>query len=320
MKFLVLSNDYTGTVVCKRLKQEGHEYLYINPFHRNNGINTTTNIYVAIQQKPDAAIICNTGFTVQHQLLKSKNIPVFGGTLFQEQVELEEQIMYKICKEYHIRLLKDTTKIAYPLSTEIWFSCGDPLYQYINYIKQNKFLAGDLGQDVDGESVVLWSNPTREVEAVKRIFENGLFDILKVIKYTGVFALDAYISEDDHYPYIVKIIPRLQAPVLVAMLELFDGNFGQLINQILENRLPSIILSEKIAISVAVSQPPYPFENSGLIKYVVGSNLDWMLARKQIASQLKEMTSSIKNIQFRIDGGIQGQHLNELRTIGYYNN
>lgn len=317
MNFLVISNSNTGSIVVKRLKEEDHNVYYVNPFHRNNGISALPSIYRCLSSSIDCAIICDTGFTKENSLLQQKKIPTFGGQAFQDQLELDKEKQQLLCKQYKIRLLKETTKILYPLSTEIWFCNGEPLYQYLNYVKQYKFLAGDLGLDVDCESVVMWSNLDRNVEAVNRIFQAGLFDFLLAIKYTGIFSLDAYISKDDLYPYVFNIIPRLQAGPLSCMLELYNGKFGNLIADLLCNKPQSIILQDKIAIGVAVSQPPYPYGNYGLYKYITSVGDDWVLIRKDIARQIKEIT--LPNIQYRIDGGIQANCLNDMARNGYKN-
>ena len=319
MIFLILSKDYTGTIVCERLKKEGHTYYYVNPTHRNNGISTIANIHLALVSHIDCCIICSTGFNVEQNIIVKKGIPCFGGTEFQDKIELDSLVLERLCKQYNIRLLKKTTNTSYALSTEIWFSNGEPLYQYFNYMKQAKFLAGDLGVDIpEGETVVFWANANRNVEAVKRIFENGLFEALKTIKYSGIFALDSYISIDDNYPYIFKVYARLQAPVLTAMLELYKNNFGNLLYSISTNDNQSILLEDSIALSVSISQPPYPYDYSGLVKYLVTSNIDWFVARKQMAKKIKEL--DISNIQYRIDGGMQGAELEQLKKLNYFSN
>jgi hypothetical protein len=319
MNFLILANDYTGTVVCNRLVSEGHKVFYVNPHHRNNGIATIANIHLALSNHIDCACICSSGFTSEATIIRNKGIPTFGGTVFQDKIDTDPEVVARLCKQCNIRILKDTTKLGMPLSTEIWFSNGQPLYQYFSYIKQYKFLAGDLGADIlEGETVLFWSNKDRNVEAVKRIFEGGLFEALNTIKYSGVFSLDAYLSANDNYPYIFRIVPRLQAPVLVAMLELYEGNFGNLLFDLLQNAQTSMLLLNKIALVVSISVPPYPYNNSGFIKYLVSSADDWSIARKQIAKQIKEL--NIPYVQYRIDGGMQGANLSELKKMNYFNN
>lgn len=318
MNFLVLSNSITGSILCHRLESEGHKYFYVNPFHRSNGISTIHNIYSAINNHIDAAIICDTGFTKENYILSQKGIPILGGTIFQDKLELDAEYLPKFLKQYNIRLLKPTTKKLLPISTELWFSDGNPLYQYLGYIKQTKFLAGDLGVDVDCESLVYWGYENRCVEAVKRIFEGGLFDILKEINYTGIMSFDSYVSEDDSYPYVFKAIPRLQAAPLLCMLELYVDNFGNFLLDLLHKESPTLLLKEDIAIAVAVSNPPYPYNQEGFIKYLVSSDIDWITARNKIGKEIKEL--SIPNIQYRIDAGYQAKYLDELKRINYLNN
>lgn len=318
MNFLVLAKDYTGSVVINRLQSEGHTTYYVNPFHRDNGIATITNIHLALSNHIDCCIVCSSGFTMEATIIRNKGIPTIGGTEFQDKLELDPEVLIRLCKLYNIRYLKESTKVNCPLSTEIWFANGDPLYQYFNYIKQYKFLAGDLGLDINGETVLFWANRNRNVEAVKRIFENGLFEALKSIKYTGIFSIDSFISLDDCYPYVFKAMPRLQAPVLTAMFELYKEKFGEMIVRLLTEDKCSILLQDQIALSVSISQPPYPYSNTGFVKYLVASDVDWVAARKKVAKQIKEI--DIPNVQYRIDGGMQGANLNELKRMSYFNN
>lgn len=317
MKFLILSNDYTGTILYERLKEEGNEPILYNPYHKDNGISSIGSLGLAINQRPDIAVACNTGFLRECKILRDLNIKIFGGTFFQDQVELNKDIMTKLCKQHKVRLLKETTNVECPLSTEVWFSNGEPIYQYLGYIKQTKFLTGDLGPEVDCESVVLWSYSNRDCEPVKRIFDKGLFEALKTIKYTGVFALDSFISSDDSFPYIFKIIPRLQSGILAAMLEIYRDDMGKLIYNILNQLQCSILLENKIACSVAISRPPYPYSYSGLIKYITASDSDWHIARGNIAAKIKEL--NIPQLQYRIDGCIQAQDYDRLKAQSYLN-
>ena len=318
MNILVIASSSTGTILVNRLIKEEHNVYYVNPFHRSNGISSIPSVYRCINNSIDFAVICDVGFDREYFLLQQKKIPTLGGSPFQVKLELDKEIQKQLCKQYKIRWLKETTNSLCPLTTEIWFCNGEPLYQYINYIKQNRFLTGDLGVEVDCESAVYWSNIHRGVESVERIFQQGLFDFLNAIKYTGLFALDACLSKDDLYPYVFNIIPRLQAGPLSCMLSLYNDSFGNLLGDLLSNKSHSIILQDKIAIGVAISQPPYPYGDNGLYKYIVSTGDDWKCIRKDIAKQIKEI--KIPNLQYRIDGGIQAEYLDDLRKHSYYKN
>lgn len=318
MNFLILSKSYCGNVIYKRLKEENHDVWLCNPYGSRNGISVISNIYVALNNHIDAAIVTDTGFTKEAHILENKGIKVFGGQELQDKLELDTEAAQKLCKRYGLRLLKTTTNILMPLSITLWFANGEPLYQYIASIKQTKFLTGDLGPDVDCESIVLFSYPNRDVEVVDRIFNHGLFDALKAIHYTGIFTLDTFISSDDKYPYISKVIPRLETGLCVALLEVLDAQFGELILKIINKEEVSIILKDTISCAVAVSVPPYPYNQEGLITYIVSSGDNWIEARRKAGKKIREL--NIENIQYRIDGGMQGEHIETLKRINYYNN
>lgn len=317
MKFLIISSNHTGEIIYKRLEQEGNECLLFNPYHKDNGISAIASLGLAISKKPDLAIICNTGFTREAAILQNAKINVLGGTQFQDKLELDRLVLQKLCKMHKIRLLKVSTKVECPLSVEVWFSLGEPLYQYFSYIKQEKFLAGDLGPTVDCESIVYWGYDNRDVEIVNRIFEHGLFDVLKLIKYSGVIAFDTFISKDDLNPYVYAARCYQASYSLIALLEIYDGLFGRLLFDTFSGIKTSILVQDKLSLALTISIPPYPYSMKGFVKYLVASNTSWLEARNNLAQQIKEL--NILQLQYRIDGGMQGQDYNKLKEMSYLN-
>jgi len=164
----------------------------------------------------------------------------------------------------------------------------------------------------------LWSYDNRNVEAVKRIFDHGLFDALYAIKYSGIFSIDSFLSEDDKNPYIYAIKPRLEAGIISALLEILDCNFGELIYNIATKTTASLSTNENITCSVCISQPPYPYAQEGFIKYETSSGDNWLEARRNVGKKIREL--NIKNIQYRTDAGYQGEHLDTLKRINYLSN
>lgn len=317
MKFLLLSSDYTGEIIYKRLEKEGNDCLLFNPYHKDNGISAIASLGLAISKKPDLAVVCNTGFAREATILQNAKINTLGGTQFQDKLELDKSVLQRLCKMHKIRLLKDTTKIECPLSVEIWFSSGEPLYQYFSYIKQNKFLAGDLGPTVDCESNLYWGCENRDVEIVNRIFGRGLFEALKLIKYSGVMAFDSFISSDDFNPYVYNIRCYPVSYCLVSLLDIYEGQFGKLLSDISLGIKTSILVQDKLSIVLTMSTPPYPYSNKGFLKYLVASDHSWLEARKDIAHQIKQLDNI--QLQYRIDGGMQGRDYDKLKEMSYLN-
>lgn len=312
MKILILATDHTGTLLYNRLKEEGNECILFNPYHKDNGIAAIRSLANAISLRPAIAIVCSAVFQKESELLRLQGIKVLGGLLLQNTLETNDNILPAFCKAYGLRMLKPTTKILGPISTEVWFSNGKPLYQYIGYIKQDRFLAGDMGPSVDAESIVYWGYSNRDCDIVNRLFDNGLFKFLKEIKYAGPFAIDSLISEDDLYPYVVKIVPRIQAASLVGLLSLLDSPLTLIINQLLHEEKPSILLKDEFSVSVKISQPPYPYiKHEGFVKYITATGPHWMDARKMLIKEAKLLDRN--TVQFRIDGGIQGEYYEKFR-------
>lgn len=321
MNFLVLATDYTGDVVAHRLQEEGQNVRVCNPNrNRSNGINLVSNIHMALATDIDYCICCSPYFCNEVSIIKKKGIKVFGGDVLTSKLELQQDIAEKFCKEHSIRILTPKIKAIYPLSIEVWYSKGEPLYQYLGYIKQNKFLAGDMGPEVDGESVLLWPYLDRNVKPVDRIFEPKLSNTLQELKFSGVMAFDTMVSSEDAYPYAYAIRPRLQAGPLLCLLELYQQSFAELIVQILQEKRPTMLLSDKAALALALSKPPYPYDLEGLVKYVVASGDNWIDARKNLGRKIREESKHVENFQYRLDGGMQGEYIDDLKRLNYINN
>jgi hypothetical protein len=310
MKFLILSSDPTGAILVNRLIQERHEAELFR------------NIPHAVHFNPDLVVCCTPhSLSIVRQLSKL-GLKILGGTQLQADLELDRAIKEKFCKSFGIRFLKETTKKFIPLSVEIWFAQGEPLYKYFSYIKQTRFLAGDLGVETDCQSIVFWAYQNRASEAVERIFGNGLFDFLKQIKYSGPFAVDSFISVDDHYPYCYQIYPRLQSHSLYCLTVLLNQDISYLLLRMseLENEKAeplSLILENKIIVAVLLSTPPYPYKQHGeFLKYVSALGDTPKEARNNLKDKIiEEHIADIPNIQFRIDAGKQGEYVEELKAI-----
>ena len=318
MNILILSTDYTGIILYKQLEKEGNTCYLINPYHKHNGIQTIPSISLAITKNLALGIVCSSELSGLLGILKAKQVPLLCASQLSMKLELDQKVLIQFCKTYGLRLLKDTTKVIGPLSSEIWFSAGEPLYQYFGYIKQDKFLAGDMGPDVDGESVLFWGYENRNIEPINRLFNNGLFDFLKSIKYTGPFAIDAMISEDDLYPYITKIVPRFRASSLIGLLSLIDIPLSEIINHLVAGEKLSILTKDAFSVSVKISEFPYPYvPHEGLVKYITDTDKDWVEARRKLKTQVKDLDKN--KVQFRIDGGMQGDYYEKFRAISYLN-
>jgi phosphoribosylamine-glycine ligase len=383
MKFLVISKYHNGLALAKRLLDEGNEVYLFNGNHLYNGIvNKVKTIDEGISKNPDIAIF--TTSNLDYTKVIQAGIKIFGAGPLENKLENDKLFANKFAAAYGIRVPKyrefynvesatkhlQLTKDKYiirrmndkfisqkfingicEINLEIWFCNGQPIYQYNGSMEQDQFLAGDLGNYIGTQSCLLWGYQSKNIQIVNDIFKDGLFDILKKNDYTGILNVHCIINENDHYPYFLKFNTSFRYPAIYNLLEIMKGEFGKLINDIVNNQNPKIELKENMSVSMAISVPPYPYavngisvnkqeiifnkedrehiwfhdiyDNdllkiaglSGLIGYITASDTSWKTARLKMAKIMRSM--NIDNIQYRVDAGVQGNNLYQLTRLEY---
>lgn len=233
-------------------------------------------------------------------------------------------------RAYGLRVIKPTTKWIYKIQLEIWFCNGDPIYQYNISVIQDRFLCGDIGPEVEPQSIVTYPIKNSECNIVNRLFTKDLLRFFKTAEYNGPISILAAISEDDGYPYFVKFQPGFQLSCYNVFALLETEGIGELLSNIVHQNNPKIYMHPQYACMLCYSYFPYPFStivnghrfesevqntqisniypHNNIRAYVTGQHTEWKEARK-IAYNL---IPKDKDLQYRIDGGIQANILDKI--------
>jgi len=295
MKFLFITHSNRYIQLAQRLHNEGNLVDIVGGHIL--GLDTVT-MSQGISKSPDITIV-------------AFGIPINGPRVFGNNAigsKLMGEFGRNLAAAYGIRVPKDLQLNAYKykLNTEIWFCNGNPIYQYMGGIPQDKFLTGDLGPTTDGESYIMWPYKDRNASAIRRTFTDQILNILKKNEYSGPLTIKTVISEQDNFPYFVGFLPHIHIGTF-AMLELMEGELGKLISDIVFNQNPRIDLRDEVACTITVSTAPYPYNGTVPYGYYTGSNKDWRVARRRAKDRIDELEAN--EWQYRLDGGAQAQAL-----------
>ena len=235
-----------------------------------------------------------------------------------------------LVRAYGLRVIKPTTNWIYKIQLEIWFCNGDPIYQYNISVIQDRFLCGDIGPEIEPQSIVTYPIKNTECNIVNRLFTKDLLRFFKTAEYNGPISILAAISEDDGYPYFVKFHPGFSLTIY-NVFHLVETSFVDVLQKIIDRDNPKIYMRQQFASSLCFSYYPYPFSNvtnghkiqvndnqknqisnvyhqGDIQAYAVGQHTEWKEARK-IAYNL---IPKDKDLQYRIDGGIQAEIISKL--------
>jgi phosphoribosylamine---glycine ligase len=142
------------------------------------------------------------------------------------------------------------------LSTEMWFSDGDPVPQLANgTIEIKKFLAGDKGPATGCESSITWGYHTDSSKAVEQTVKR-LYPIFKEYAYTGPIDVNAIISNGE--AYFLEFTPRFGYSAIYALCELIEGDLGGFLYGLATRRTSDLSLKEGVGMAITLSIPPYP--------------------------------------------------------------
>lgn len=152
-------------------------------------------------------------------------------------------------------IAQDVVKGA-EISTELWFSGGEPVWPANSTFETKKFLAGELGIRTGCEvSLVCHYEGTRSKIIDKTI--RKIFPLLKYSKWTGCIDVNCIVSEEDHEPYFLEWTPRLGYSAIYAYSAILGIPLSEYFYRI--SRGPfTIPFKNKWGVSLKVSIPPYP--------------------------------------------------------------
>lgn len=150
------------------------------------------------------------------------------------------------------------------VSTECWFSGGQPCFPANSTWETKKLLAGELGVRTGCEtSVVCGYEGDHSKLADKTILR--ILPLLKYSQYTGPCDVNAIVSEEDHEPYFLEFTPRLGYSAIYAYAKLLGVPLSQYFSDVLRGTF-KIPFRSKWATALKVHIPPYPFSHED--KYI----------------------------------------------------
>lgn len=145
------------------------------------------------------------------------------------------------------------------ISIEGWFN-GEEFYLINATLEEKKFMNENLGPNTEcsGNLVFIFGN------AEPRIYRHGLMKMkkfLKAINYTGMIDLNTIATPSGLYG--LEWTPRLGYDASAALVNLYAGNFGEMLFRIGIGERPEQSWRAEYCAGTRLSIPPYPSEING---------------------------------------------------------
>lgn len=336
MRILVMSETGYGLGFIPNLTREGHSVQTIIG-------ETTTSVAT-----PDVAIIDTPKFTAQSVTLRSQGVKVIGvsqwSTLLEQDNDYKRSFINAIGYKVYDPALKPESSIE--TNVVCWFN-GQRFISKSLAFNYPKFLAGDVGVDVDSAGFVVYFNVDRHVITHRILMPLEKF--LRKANHRGCFSIDVVATPSDLYvkdvssaitkPYTLAIYENSWRPKSDIMLDMFDET---------SKEVPHI---DSCVCGVLLSAYPYPYSEvcpqmvinglnvhntkhmwlmdafqedrkwtsgniNGCIGYVLARGNSIEEARRRTYRTIKNIDT--KNMQYRIDIGkdVNGK-MRSLREYGY---
>lgn len=142
------------------------------------------------------------------------------------------------------------------VSTEMWFSGGNPLWPANSTFETKKFLAGELGPRTGCEVSLVCHYEGAQSKIIDRTIRR-LFPLLKYARWTGCIDINTIVSEDDHEPYFLEWTPRLGYSAIYAYQSVLGLPICEYFRRVSVGPF-SIPFKATWGSSLKISIPPYP--------------------------------------------------------------
>lgn len=152
-------------------------------------------------------------------------------------------------------IAQDVVKGA-EISTEMWFSGGNPVWPANSTFETKKFLAGELGIRTGCEVSLVYHYEGTGSKIVERTIRK-IFPLLKYAKYTGCIDVNCIVSEEDHEPYFLEWTPRIGYSAIYAYMGILGIPLSEYFHRL--SRGPfTIPFKNTWGTALKLSIPPYP--------------------------------------------------------------
>lgn len=147
------------------------------------------------------------------------------------------------------------------VSTEGWFNGHEFLYPFLHSVERNQLMNDNLGPSGDSAGSLVWS----WTRGTSPVIEEGvarLAPILEEYEYIGPIGLNTVVNEQGVWG--LGLTPRFDSSSLPAILELYEGDLGELLASLARGERPKDWrLKSGYGSAVRLSVPPYPSEQFG---------------------------------------------------------
>lgn len=154
-------------------------------------------------------------------------------------------------------ILQEVVKGA-EISTELWFSNGEPIYPANSTFEVKKFLAGELGQRTGAETSLVFHYGSESSRICDKTIQK-LFPLLKYAKYTGPIDVNCIVSEVDHEPYFLEFTPRLGYSAIYGFMAILGMPISEFFRRVSRGTF-TVPFKALWGSSLKLSIPPYPVD------------------------------------------------------------
>ena len=142
------------------------------------------------------------------------------------------------------------------VSTELWFSHGQPCWPANSTLEDKKFLAGGLGVRTGCEVSLVCHYTDNSSKLIEKTIRR-LFPLLKYADFTGCIDVNCIVSEEDHEPYFLEFTPRIGYSAIYAYYSILGMSLSDYFYRL--SRGPfTIPFKATWGSSLKISIPPYP--------------------------------------------------------------
>lgn len=152
-------------------------------------------------------------------------------------------------------ILQEVVKGA-EISTELWFSDGEPIWPANSTFETKKFLAGELGQRTGCETSLVYHYEGDHCKIIDKTIRK-IFPLLKRTRWTGPVDVNTIVAESDHEPYFLEWTPRLGYSAIYAFMAILGMPISEFFYKVSRGTL-TIPFKSLWGASLKLSIPPYP--------------------------------------------------------------
>ena len=157
------------------------------------------------------------------------------------------------------------------ITTWVWFYEGKPVYPAVSSICATKFLAGNIGQNTECQTSLLFYHSTKQPKFVQE--QKKAWLILEKAKYTGPWGMNFTLAGKD--VYFNRWYNGIRPWFVYPFLQNIDNKSSYWLVDFVYGRVPSIKPKERFSYAVTVSVPPYPNKAVELIKGIAGQEFSY---------------------------------------------